>query len=108
MPAEHRGTRALGLQVEELAQQGRAQADGRAPRVARDPASGRRLDGHPGGCQAGEHAGGIGRGEAIAAYLEMGAVGVQLGTRFVCANESIAHPRSAVPTTTTHLDQEDK
>ena len=36
-------------------------------------------------------AGGIGRGEAVAAYLEMGAVGVQLGTRFVCANESIAH-----------------
>jgi len=37
-------------------------------------------------------AGGIGRGEAIAAYLEMGAAGVQLGTRFVCATESIAHP----------------
>ena len=37
-------------------------------------------------------AGGIGRGEAIAAYLEMGAVGVQIGTRFVCAHESIAHP----------------
>jgi enoyl-[acyl-carrier protein] reductase II len=37
-------------------------------------------------------AGGIGRGEAIAAYLEMGAVGGQLGTRFVCAAESIAHP----------------
>jgi enoyl-[acyl-carrier protein] reductase II len=37
-------------------------------------------------------AGGIGRGEAIAAYLEMGAVGVQIGTRFVCATESIAHP----------------
>jgi enoyl-[acyl-carrier protein] reductase II len=36
-------------------------------------------------------AGGIGRGEAIAAYLEMGAVGVQLGTRFVCAHESVAH-----------------
>ena len=36
-------------------------------------------------------AGGIGRGEAIAAYLEMGAAGVQLGTRFVCAHESIAH-----------------
>jgi enoyl-[acyl-carrier protein] reductase II len=36
-------------------------------------------------------AGGIGRGEAIAAYLEMGAAGVQLGTRFVCATESIAH-----------------
>jgi enoyl-[acyl-carrier protein] reductase II len=25
-------------------------------------------------------------------YLEMGAAGVQLGTRFVCAHESIAHP----------------
>jgi enoyl-[acyl-carrier protein] reductase II len=37
-------------------------------------------------------AGGIGRGDAIAAYLEMGAVGVQLGTRFACATESIAHP----------------
>lgn len=37
-------------------------------------------------------AGGIGRGEAIASYLEMGASGCQLGTRFVCANESIAHP----------------
>lgn len=36
-------------------------------------------------------AGGIGRGEAIAAYLDMGAAGVQLGTRFVCAEESIAH-----------------
>jgi len=38
-------------------------------------------------------AGGIGRGEAMLAYLEMGASGVQLGTRFVCAHESIAHPR---------------
>ena len=38
-------------------------------------------------------AGGIGRGEAILSYLEMGASGVQLGTRFVCARESIAHPR---------------
>ena len=37
-------------------------------------------------------AGGIGRGGAIAAYLEMGAAGVQLGTRFACATESIAHP----------------
>ena len=36
-------------------------------------------------------AGGIGRGEAMLAYLEMGAAGVQLGTRFVCAEESIAH-----------------
>jgi enoyl-[acyl-carrier protein] reductase II len=38
-------------------------------------------------------AGGIGRGEAIVAYLEMGAAGAQLGTRFVTATESIAHPR---------------
>lgn len=37
-------------------------------------------------------AGGIGRGEAIVSYLEMGASGCQLGTRFVCARESIAHP----------------
>ena len=36
-------------------------------------------------------AGGIGRGEAMVSYLEMGASGVQLGTRFVCAEESIAH-----------------
>lgn len=36
-------------------------------------------------------AGGIGRGEAIVSYLEMGAAGVQLGTRFVCASECIAH-----------------
>jgi len=54
-------------------------------------------------------AGGIGRGEAIVSYLEMGASGCQLGTRFVCARESIAHPnfkqafiradaRDAVPT----------
>ncbi len=38
-------------------------------------------------------AGGIGRGEAILAYLEMGAAGAQLGTRFVASVESIAHPR---------------
>ena len=37
-------------------------------------------------------AGGIGHGEAIAAYLRMGAAGCQMGTRFVCAEESIAHP----------------
>lgn len=36
-------------------------------------------------------AGGIGRGEAIATYLQMGASGVQLGTRFVCASECVAH-----------------
>ncbi|MDQ2803952.1 MAG: nitronate monooxygenase, partial [Pseudomonadota bacterium] len=38
-------------------------------------------------------AGGIGRGEAILAYLEMGAAGAQLGTLFAAAAESIAHPR---------------
>ena len=38
-------------------------------------------------------AGGIGRGEAILAYLEMGASGAQLGTRFAAAEESVAHPR---------------
>jgi enoyl-[acyl-carrier protein] reductase II len=37
-------------------------------------------------------AGGVGRGEAIVTYLEMGASGCQLGTRFVCATECIAHP----------------
>lgn len=37
-------------------------------------------------------AGGIGRGDALLSYLEMGASGVQLGTRFVCASECIAHP----------------
>lgn len=36
-------------------------------------------------------AGGIGRGETIVSYLEMGAAGVQLGTRLVCATECIAH-----------------
>jgi len=38
-------------------------------------------------------AGGIGRGEAIVSYLDMGAAGVQLGTRFVCAEECVAHPK---------------
>lgn len=36
-------------------------------------------------------AGGIARGEAVAMYLGMGASGCQMGTRFVCARESIAH-----------------
>jgi NAD(P)H-dependent flavin oxidoreductase YrpB (nitropropane dioxygenase family) len=36
-------------------------------------------------------AGGIGRGEAILSYLEMGASGAQLGTRFAACAESIAH-----------------
>jgi len=54
-------------------------------------------------------AGGIGRGETIVSYLELGAAGVQLGTRLVCASECIAHEnfkkafirasaRDAVPT----------
>lgn len=38
-------------------------------------------------------AGGIGRGEAIVSNLEMGAAGCQLGTRFVCTTECIAHPK---------------
>ena len=38
-------------------------------------------------------AGGLGRGEAILAFLQMGASGAQLGTRFAAATESIAHPR---------------
>jgi len=38
-------------------------------------------------------AGGIGRGEAVLAFLEMGAAGAQLGTRFAAAAESRAHPR---------------
>ncbi|MFC3125933.1 NAD(P)H-dependent flavin oxidoreductase [Pseudoroseomonas globiformis] len=60
-------------------------------------------------------AGGIGRGEMLLSYLRMGAAGAQLGTRFVCAVESIAHPnfkkafirgaaRDALPTT--QLDPE--
>jgi enoyl-[acyl-carrier protein] reductase II len=36
-------------------------------------------------------AGGIGRGEAVLSYLEMGAAGAQLGTRFAASTESIAH-----------------
>lgn len=38
-------------------------------------------------------AGGIGRGDAILSYLDMGASGAQLGTRFAASTESIAHPR---------------
>jgi enoyl-[acyl-carrier protein] reductase II len=36
-------------------------------------------------------AGGLGRGEAILGYLEMGAAGAQLGTRFAASSDSIAH-----------------
>ncbi|CAP55853.1 NAD(P)H-dependent flavin oxidoreductase [Gluconacetobacter diazotrophicus] len=38
-------------------------------------------------------AGGLGRGEAILSYLEQGAAGAQLGTRFAASAESIAHER---------------
>lgn len=38
-------------------------------------------------------AGGIGTGEMIAHYLLLGAAGAQLGTRFVAAEECVAHPR---------------
>jgi enoyl-[acyl-carrier protein] reductase II len=37
-------------------------------------------------------AGGLGRGDAILSFLEMGAAGAQLGTRFAASAESIAHP----------------
>ena len=37
-------------------------------------------------------AGGIGRGEAMLSYLEMGAAGAQLGTLFAASVESVAHP----------------
>lgn len=37
-------------------------------------------------------AGGIADGRGLAASLALGAVGVQMGTRFICAEECIAHP----------------
>lgn len=37
-------------------------------------------------------AGGIGTGDMIGSYLKMGASGCQIGTLFVCASESRAHP----------------
>ncbi|MDD5586467.1 MAG: nitronate monooxygenase [Alphaproteobacteria bacterium] len=37
-------------------------------------------------------AGGVGRGDVMLSYLEMGAAGVQIGTRLVCASECVAHP----------------
>ena len=36
-------------------------------------------------------AGGVGRGEIFLNYLQLGASGCQIGTRFVCAKECIAH-----------------
>jgi enoyl-[acyl-carrier protein] reductase II len=38
-------------------------------------------------------AGGIGDGRGIAAALALGAQGVQIGTRFICSAECIAHPQ---------------
>ncbi|MBV1837683.1 nitronate monooxygenase family protein [Acetobacter estunensis] len=38
-------------------------------------------------------AGGIARGDAIVGFLEQGAAGAQIGTRFAAAEESIAHPK---------------
>ena len=37
-------------------------------------------------------AGGIGDGRGLAAALALGAQGIQMGTRFVCSEECIAHP----------------
>jgi len=37
-------------------------------------------------------AGGIGDGRGLAAALALGAQGIQMGTRFVCSDECIAHP----------------
>lgn len=37
-------------------------------------------------------AGGIADGRGLAAALALGAVGVQMGTRFICTEECIAHP----------------
>ncbi len=37
-------------------------------------------------------AGGIADGRGLAAALALGAVGIQMGTRFICAQECIAHP----------------
>ncbi|MEW6034544.1 MAG: enoyl-[acyl-carrier-protein] reductase FabK [Chloroflexota bacterium] len=38
-------------------------------------------------------AGGIADGRGLAAALALGAQGVQMGTRFICSDECIAHPR---------------
>jgi enoyl-[acyl-carrier protein] reductase II len=38
-------------------------------------------------------AGGIADGRGLAAALALGAQGIQMGTRFVCAEECIAHPK---------------
>jgi len=38
-------------------------------------------------------AGGIGDGRGLAAALTLGAQGIQMGTRFVCSDECVAHPK---------------
>jgi enoyl-[acyl-carrier protein] reductase II len=38
-------------------------------------------------------AGGIGDGRGLVAALALGAQGVQMGTRFICSDECVAHPR---------------
>ena len=38
-------------------------------------------------------AGGIGDGRGLAAALALGAQGIQMGTRFICSEECIAHPK---------------
>lgn len=38
-------------------------------------------------------AGGIGSGQAVISFIKMGASGCQVGTKFVCATESIAHDK---------------
>jgi len=38
-------------------------------------------------------AGGIGRGELLLKFMELGAAGCQIGTRLVCSEESVAHEK---------------
>lgn len=38
-------------------------------------------------------AGGVGDGRGLAAALALGAQGIQMGTRFICSDECIAHPK---------------
>jgi len=50
-------------------------------------------------------AGGLGRGEAVLAYMEMGAAGAQLGTRFAASTDSIAHVNFKKAFTSVQLDE---
>jgi len=47
-------------------------------------------------------AGGIADGRGLAAALALGAVGVQMGTRFICTEECIAHPVYKEPIVKAH------